>query len=249
MSLILELSTGEQVPLDDSWVIEDLEMSAPDAVQRAALQHGGKDTAWGYFEARRLLLRGALCVGNIPGYNDARTELLRTFYQRQMKLYDNPLPTRYLQVTRMVSFRESFIEGTAGVAELEAEFLCENPFWQSCNVVTDARTLSSGDYAAVYNPGNVECSPVVTFQGLGATPQILFKNTTDGSQLFTYTDLSATLNSTIVVDGVEGTVTRSGQNALRFFTGSFLKLLPGVNTLYYEGARTYYSLQARPQYL
>jgi phage-related protein len=249
--LLIEQSDGELVPLDSTFVLRELELRSTDSIESAAMQHGGKDLSLGFFDPRRVSLLGFIPTPTRQDYDSVFETYMRLFRQRNLKLFRGEPIDRYLLLTRLLSTRSQFVDGTDYAGQLELEFVCENPFWQDVVEISEIRTLVDGQYFSLFNPGNVECYPVITIAGLTAVsfPYLAFTNITDGNQRLVYTDTAVTLGNTVIFDSVAGTVVRGDTNTARYMTGSFLKLLSGVNTLQYNGASVSYSYHARPQYL
>jgi len=249
--LLIEQPSGELLLLDSTFILQELELRSHDAIQSAAMQHGGKDLSAGFFEPRRVTITGFLPTTSRQDYDFMFDEYMKLFRQRNLLLYRGEPADRYLILTRLLSTRSRFVEGTDYAGQLEMEFVCENPFWQDSTEITALTSLTDAQYFTIGNPGNIDCYPLLTIAGITAVsfPYLAFTNISDGSQRLVYSDSSVTLGTTVMFDSIAGTVRRGNTNTLRYMTGSFLKLVPGINTLQYHGAAIQYSLQARPQYL
>jgi hypothetical protein len=249
--LLIEQLTGELTPLDDTFVIKELELESPDSIESAAMQHGGKDLSSGYFRPRRISLLGFVPAATRQDYDFQHMEYLRLFRNRDLKLYRGEPTDRYLVLTRLLSARSQFVEGTDYAGQLELEFVCESPFWQDRIETSGVISATDSVYFTLFNPGNIECFPVFTVAGVAvsAFPYLALTNLTDSSQRLVYADSAVTLGTTLVFDAIAGTVTRGTTNTLRYMTGSFLRLMSGANTLQYAGPSINMSYRFRPQYL
>jgi len=249
--LLIELPTGELIPLDSTFILQELSLESPASLESAAMQHGGKDLSLGFFGPRRISIMGFIPAATRQEYDFKFDQYMRLFWQHDLKLYRGVPTDRYLTLTRLVSSRAQFISGTDYAGQIELEFICENPFWQDPVVISDSQTLVDSRYFSIFNPGSVECYPLITVGGLAtaAIPYLAFTNITDSNQRLVYSDSAVTLGTTLTFDAVLGQVQRGNTNTLRYMTGSFIKLLSGVNTLQYNGSTIVYSLIARPQYL
>jgi phage-related protein len=158
---------------------------------------------------------------------------------------------RYLTLTKLVGTRKRFAQGLEWrTAQIDLDFVCEDPFWQDVETYTEATSLSSGAYTSFYNPGSVESFPTIIISTIGSNISLTsLKNVSDNGQLFTYADLAFTDVGTLVIDGINGTVTRDSTNTVRFLTGSFVKIVSGINTLQYFGDAAQVSITYRPRYL
>lgn len=250
MSLIIEDDGGVQTFLDQSFVVPELEQEAPDTLQAAALQHGGRDVSSGMFQSGHLSLIGMLYGENRQDYETKKNDLLRILNRPNNKLYPEYPPDKFLKLRRMNKFKQTFVSGAQfRIAQVDLSFVLEDPFWQDVNQITDGRTLVNGSTVTLYNPGTVVSPAVVTLVGLSTGPTLFFRNTDDSNQVMIYSDLALTSGNTVVIDGVEGTVLRGNVNTSRFLSGSFMQLVPGANRITYAGDTIYWSMACRPRYL
>jgi hypothetical protein len=250
--IVLENADGERYHLDDSFIISSLELEAPDAMQQAALQHGGKDSKRMLFQARDVEITGILHGSNLQDYTRKKDALVAFARSLDSRLYGEAPFARYLQLHRLTTFKEQFGRGMQWrVAQVNLTFNCEDPFWQDVNEITDSRTIASGGYFSFINPGNVESYPVVTvYSAFGALTSVELKNMSDDEQLVVYQDSGFVTANTVILNGLEGTVQRGSANTLRYMLGSFLRVVSGVNTFLYTGDNPIQlTTRFRPRYL
>lgn len=113
------------------------------------------------------------------------------------------------------------------------------------NVLVD--TQVEKDY---FNEGNSEVFPVfeiIADADLGDGIEMV--NASDGNVLFSYTDSNFTSGKKLTVDCKEGTVDLDGTNTIRFFSGQFLKLIAGTNTLKFTGDKCQITVKHRDRWL
>lgn len=250
MPIILEKTDGEVLNLDDSFVVESLDLESAESIQQAVLQHGGKDVSKDVYSARNITVAGYVFSRTPDEYEEKFDIIVGFSRSRDLKLYKEYPYSRYLTLTKLTNVNQAWEEGIPWrVAKVELQFACEDPFWQDLVVQTDVKTWANGDAFTLANPGTVDVFPILTVQGVTNAPRLIFKNVTDNSRATVYSDLAFTLGNTIVINGVVGTVTRGTTNTIRFMTGSFPRLLPGVNTITYSGENIYAQFEYRPRYL
>jgi phage-related protein len=251
MGIVLEDADTNQENLDDSFVIRNLQLESPDSMQKAALQHGGRDISQRTFNHRNVSVAGVVYSDTRQGFDTDMNALLTFIAPGSIKLYPDSTLDKYLMLTKMTSYKQTFVSGLEfRTAQVQLEFVCEDPFWQDVTLTTESSTLTSGDYLALDNDGTVDCYPIITLENTGSNAALItLVNESDSDNRFLYNDLAFTANTTIVVNGVAGTVQRGGVNTIRYKTGSFIKLVTGANTIAYAGPDASYSLQYRQRYL
>ncbi|MBA7568554.1 hypothetical protein ES708_10283 [subsurface metagenome] len=128
--------------------------------------------------------------------------------------------------------------------EYSIEFKAESPYWESTTPLSPEETiLIDGHEWTVNNPGDVNVYPVITITADTTIADLIIQNLTDiptgedEGLKFEYEDLEFDLSApTLIVNCQEGTVQRNGANTIRYFSGAFLKLLPGDNTIKWTGS-------------
>lgn len=253
MGLVVTYANTNYSPyyFDDSFVLREQDLTSRSRVQQAALQTGGKDPLGkAIFEAADIELVGVIHGESRADFQSEMDDLLTNCNRVDMYLYPDQDLDRYIHLKRLAGVKRQFANGLQfRVAQVGLTFLSEDPLWNSSSESSDIRTLTNADYFTLTNNGTADCYVTFTLQALANNTGIAFKNTSDGDQLLTYTDLAFTNGSTLVMNGVEGTVNLGSSNSIRFITGSFIKLVPGVNTIYYEGENVYASINFRERYL
>lgn len=123
-------------------------------------------------------------------------------------------------------------------ADVEMEFLCVDPFWYGAAAsVTTAITSSPQDIvftAAAYinadSPLTIQADPTAPWQDFTVEKM-------DDGAWCRYADPGLDAGGQAIIDGSGGMVTQGGMNTIRYFSGAFLRVSPGVNnTFRYTGA-------------
>jgi len=135
---------------------------------------------------------------------------------------------------RLQSYSDDYNEGTALTSlNFTASFISTVPFWKSANLnSSNVTTTTSGNTDIVItNNGNFETPIRITVTGATLISDISVENITTGKSL-SYTGLLSTSNS-VVISGlvVPPIVENDGTNDITNFSGSFLMLQPGTNTI------------------
>lgn len=129
-------------------------------------------------------------------------------------------------------------------AEFDMTFLCGDPFFKKILLTEPAEVTidSSPKEFVINNPGSEIAYPIITITADKAITDLIIQNETDipdGEDegiKFEYEDPAFFNGNTVEVDSRgSGTVYRGTTNTIRYFTGAFLRLLPGNNTFKYTG--------------
>lgn len=121
--------------------------------------------------------------------------------------------------------------------EGEFELVALDPFWYYTALSSKEETITTDPQSFVANnEGNYDVYPVITITAAANNLSMSLKNETDEDVLFSYVDGGFTTGKVLVVDCGAGTVELDGVDTIRYFSGQFLRLLPGNNTLTYTGA-------------
>lgn len=122
-------------------------------------------------------------------------------------------------------------------ADIEFTLSCPDPHWYyGVTQDTDSDSLASSPLDVVLShQGNVPVPLAVTITPSATLSSFTLANVTDGGQIFQYADSGLASGTELVIDADAGTCERDGLNTIRFYTGAWLRLLPGNNTLRYTG--------------
>jgi len=165
--------------------------------------------------------------------------MIAALYDQDLRLY-RPAGDYYLPVKSLVKLLKKPVKGQYGVAwQVMLEWMLADPFWYSPTESSDTESVVSVPKTWTVNvpsPVNWEISPrieVVSTSSLAAGFTLL--NNTN-NQRFQYTDSNFTGGQTLEVDCKEGTVELDGVSSIENFSGSFITLEPGNNSITMAGA-------------
>jgi len=203
-------------------------------------RHGASEVSDRAITPRRVKVTGA--------HHAASQAALKTFLDDLNEaLHYNGEPYRfswesgyYINASHVRTFRmKRYKQGLAyRSADIEIEFECPDPFWYSTtqdgvgptSIVTAVQDITFTNNGNVPSPLIIQCDPTA------AWADFYISNVTDAEDLMRYTDPGFGSGDQLIIDGVEGTVERDGANTIRYFRGSFLRVLPGSNTIRYSGS-------------
>lgn len=228
--------------LDLTEIVATIEGASPMRINAQSIpkRHGALVSEVPVLDPRRVVFRGRLQEVDaitLRGTIDTIQKTLRRFNKR-LTIWDD----RYLN-SYCINFQYNFIPGSAMAAcDFVMDFFCADPFFYANDPETQTITVSSADVldvttgvyekiANVDNQGSCYVFPKITVTNTGAfsITKIVINNATTARSW----DYSGTLaaGKELVVDSAEFTVTNDGASALTGWSGSFLWLDPGINSL------------------
>lgn len=172
---------------------------------------------------QRTLLRTIL---RMAGRQDVRLRYDSTFYVNVARLKD---PKR---VHRLATGKK--------LTEVDLTWRATDPFWYSSSLEQHVETLAGdGSFTVTIDSTifpDVSPSIVITAPSVGSVGTLTLTNTSDEEERsFTYADTALRDGASVTLDCRVGTATRGSTNAVRFFEGLWLRLVPGDNVLEYTG--------------
>lgn len=228
-----------EYPLPEYSVLTGIGHTVRSEDEERAFTHGSIEIADGMIEAATRELEISIFADDMSGYDRQMDELLQNIYQEDYKLY---LPNgRYLNIKKVEDIDHEFYEGYAHIkAEITVTLKCTDPFQYEQNPSIEVRTLTeSPQEIAITRTGGIDIYPVITIEATQNCPNIAVINTSDKNRTFQYNDVNFLAGKRLIIDSVNGTLYRvqeeASENTLRSMTGSFPRLVRGVNVFRYTG--------------
>lgn len=161
-------------------------------------------------------------------------EMKQQCYTEDLRLYPDSQYTDEFYFVECLNFETEFL-GRTDVVEVNIEFKCTDPFrYYKDETSSDHTVDESPESITESNGGDAEVFGVWTFTcSTGASiSSIQITNTTDGGKNCTYTpDSNLTSGDVVELDMSEGTCKLNGSDDISNFTGVWLRLLSGSNSL------------------
>lgn len=161
---------------------------------------------------------------------------------------------RYINISRLKALDAEAQPMTGRTLhDVQITWEASDPYWYD-PVPTNSQALMTGDgtmTVTVASDIHREIHPVILLESeVGySVPSVRLTNQSDSNRWCLYEDTNLREGASAVIDCRDGTVTRGGTNSVRFFSGTFLRLLPGANVIAYEGARALITIQWIPRWL
>lgn len=150
-----------------------------------------------------------------------------------------------LNVSRLISIDEdpeNFFDWS--VAKIRIQWQCDDPFWYSLTRQTRSFSPTANTTLTIdagTGAGLKQClqgqhpTITITSPASSSVPTFQLANSSDNGLQLRYLDPYLKNGAVSIIDCVNGTVTRDGDNAIQYFEGEFLRLLTASNTIAYTG--------------
>jgi len=192
-----------------------------------ALQHGGDVISDKKYELQHISITGVLGSTSTEAFEAACTLMKKNADKGNLRLYCYK-DDQYFDIKMLEDIDFSFLDW-GGAADFEVHFLA-SPFrlYKDETVIGPTNITASGQTVAVYNGGDIEVSPTITYVCDGTTQtRLRITNTTNDEHYFEYSgDLVD--GDELKINCSEATVTKNGTDAI-----------DGISTVC-----TFYSLEA-----
>ena len=231
------------VPVD--FALKDDNVDVRQTIKDKVYSHGGIDTSDGKIKQKTLTLKGILYGATRAAYLTIVQEFREKVYQENYQLYfGEPATYNYFyNIRKLFKIKNKYIEGQDYFAsEVEATLLLTDPFlYYKTKESVDTTIDASPKTFTVTNDGNVNAYPVITITADMAVSTLKLQNNTDipsgetEGLKFDYIDNHFVSGNDLIIDCQEGTVERESNTSIRYFSGAFLKLIPGSNSITYTG--------------
>jgi hypothetical protein len=241
MSGIKIVKDAYEFEFSTNWTIKGIGWGRRSDLTQRAFAPGAVDKSDGEIKDNIITLSGMIENENILLFVTEKSLTYTALLKQDFKLFIsiNESYLNYWHVKKVLDVKEEWIEGQDyTAAQYEVTFLLSDPYaYYHTDDSTTITVDSSPKSGTVTNNGIVPDYPVITITADATITSLVIENETDvpegasdGLQ-FQYLDNNFVGTDVLIIDCKKGTVERDGTNTIRYFSGSFLKLLPGSNTI------------------
>ena len=211
--------------------------------------HGAAEIGDGKID-KRLVELEMLIIGRSTADHDAQIDRLQqALLQEDQRLYLRQ--DRYINIKRLDKLKHEYQAGFGlSRGKITATLLATDPFFYAVQAVSQAQVISGTPTTfQINNQGNIDAPLIVTIAASADCSAVSVTNETDNNRQFSLADVQLVAGQTAVVNAALGTVYRGTSNTINTFSGSFLSLLPGLNTITYTGGNCTLTLGYTPRWL
>lgn len=211
-----------------------------------AFRDGGDEIGDKKLDSRIITIEGI--VSDNATYAATMATINSWLYKTNLKL--SITAGKHYNVKSIESAGNPFFDGGFfRVSKLKFNCIVADPFYYADALTTSANIIvASPTIFVVTTTSLFDILPV--FEIINSVNNVTFnlENATDVGNYFNYTDAAFLAGNTLVVDSKAGTVKKDGINSIQYFSGNWLRLLPGANSFVYTGAACtlnvkYYNLE------
>lgn len=221
------------------FTLDEQSMGRRLSVKNRAFQDGGVDVSDSKIKHKILPVKGALFGTTFAA---DRLALKNAMAWEDFKLYRSISGsyTQYYNVAKISELKEKWIKGqNYTAAYYDFKCLLLDPFLYTEASTNDEITVDASPKTDTISnhASGAPVFPVITITADTTISSLIIENesdvpdgASDGLQ-FVYLDPNFVDTDVLIIDCQNGTVKREGVNTIRYFSGSFLKLLAGDNTI------------------
>ena len=235
---------------NDFWISND-SWNTNFSVSKLLYAPGGKQIADESINPRTISIEGMLRADSAAAFETANISFLTALAKGgKLSIYND-------QVARNIDVRDAKVQsewfGYPQIKKYTIDFSCDFPFWEDISLTTVSKTVAGNDTIDVNNSGlEYFVYPIIEIDADQAVnvPSVKMYNVNDGGMWFNYNDALFLAGNVLIIDSKLGTVLKNGSDAITNFAPPvFLRLQPGNNKLYYEGAAATIKVSYRKVYL
>ena len=211
--------------------------------------HGAAETGDGKVDKRTLSIDVHIFGNSIADHDCQYDALMAALSRQDQRLYIRP--DRYINLARLDKVTRKDLKGYQFVrSQITAAFVANDPFWYAEQPIEQARPISSTPTTVtINNQGNIDAPLIVTIAASADCSAVTLTNNTDAGRAFSMADVQLISGETAIINTALGTVYRGTSNTINTFSGAFLSLLPGVNSITYTGGNCTLTLGYTPRWL
>jgi hypothetical protein len=225
---------GESFIFPKDFWLKDFDLNVNVNVVNYTYAAGGKNTADGYPQVRRITISGLLWAPTLAELETKRRAVFRACLKGGKLQKSDDTVSRYITV-RFADF--SYSQGNWRNSErLSIVFTAEFPFW-----VDSSLTVFENVYTNTFNNFTIDVSDsdfimlplieVENTEGLD-NPRFYLQNNSDGGTKFYYEDTGFLAGDLLEIDSSLGTVKKNSNNAIEYAVQPwFIRLLPQENNI------------------
>jgi hypothetical protein len=207
------------------------------SVSKLLYAPGGKQVADESINPRVISIEGLLRADSPALFETARASFMAAIVKGgKLQIYND-------QVSRQIDVRDAKVQSEwvnfPQIKKYTIDFSVDWPFWEDVTPTTVTQVMGGNGYIDVPVTSEYLLYPIIEIdadQGVNV-PSVKMYNVNDGGMWFIYNDLLFLTTNVVIIDCKLGTVKKNGTDSIGNFSPPiFLRLQPGSNRLYYEGA-------------
>jgi phage-related protein len=248
--MIITDDNGNIYNFPPSVFLKSQKISVNSSIQKLLYAHGGREIADGYIQARQIMIEGTLYADSMALFEIAKRALVQAILKGGKLSISNDTVPRYISI-RLIDYDPDMEYQTFD--NVSISFIAEFPFWEDVTEISSPHIVTGNTSFVIDTTGSddliLPTIEVEADQGVDV-PSIKMYNYNDGGLAFEYNDPAMLASDIVVFDSKLGTVRKNGNDGMIYFNPPyFLRLQPGANTIYFEGAACTIRIKYRKVYV
>lgn len=211
---------------------------------------GGRNVADGFLASRVITLKGQIRADSRAEYETAYRAFVQAVLKGGQLTISNDNVARYIDVKYpgAANGQEQFQR----YKEISIDFVAEDVFWKDSAEILSSHVVTGDDTLTVDTTGtDFLINPTIEIEADQSEdlPSVQMINKSDGSSAYQYIDAFFVQDDIVTIDSETGEIKRNGAISADKFSGAFLRLQPGENTIDYEGGAATIIFKYRRLYL
>ena len=236
MSIILTDILAATKTLDANFKIKAFSFKKRSTMLSLAYRDGARSVGDCKVDPRIISIEGIIRGASTAAYETAIQDYFVWLNKTNLRL--SWTAGKYINVREITDVKQDFVDGGfLRLTRLGFTCQCEDPFLYYDALSSNTEIIAaSPDTWVINNTGSYDVYPVIQITNAADNVSFTIENVTDNSRTLGYDDAAFLDTLVLTIDNAEGTVKRGVTNTIDKLSGSFLRLLPGNNTLKYTGA-------------
>lgn len=234
---------------EDFWISNDSWDTNKNMVNRFYAA-GGRNIADGFLTPRVITITGQIRADSRAAYETKYRAFIQAVLKGGTLTISNDTVSRYISVN-YPGANNGQEEGQQ-YKEISIDFIAEDTFWYDSTETVSTNILAGDDSFSVDTTGTdfiINPTIVIDADQSADVPSAKITNVSDGGAVFTYNDTAFIQGDIVTVNSETGQVDRNGGLTPDKFSGVYIRLQPGSNTINYEGAACTVLVKYRKVYL
>ena len=251
--LILTDANSNAYNFPDNFWLQDGGVNTNQNIVNSFYAAGGRNIADGFLQASNITISGILHGDTIAAYETKKRALMQALLKGGQLSRSADSVSRYIDVKHADIQWSSFGgDGDVQLQEVTIIFRTEFPFWVDAAETTSTNIVAGDDSFTVTTTGtDFIINPTIEIDAdqSADVPGVKITNKSDGGASFNYDDPFFVQGDIVTINTGTGDITRNGSQTSEWFSGVFIRLQPGANTIEYEGAACTIRVKYRKVYL
>lgn len=234
MSMVLTDNLGSTFTFPANFRISGYSWKKKTRSVAIAFKDGGDETGDKKLDTRIIEIEGILADN--ATYLATQATMNSWLYKNDLQL--SVTAGKHINVKTITGVSFTFPDGGYNrISRVKFSCICPDPFFYADALTTQIEIIAASPTVfTVTNASLFDVLPIIEIVNSANNFSFTLENATDVGSYFAYIDAAFIVGNILIVDNKLGTVKKEGMNSIQYFSGSFSRLLAGVNSFVYTGA-------------